>query len=218
MGRKPLPKTRSLNADKRNAWLKVIMPYFSEHGFSNVRMDELSTIVGVSKATFYKHFVSKEDLIQAILKWKTEEIAMALPILNNSSINYYERYFKSTELSFLAVSGLSNKFLSDMNSEYPELYKMLENFRAEVISVVEEFYFSAQRDGFVRPDVDIKTLSMVEDLVYAGAADHNFLGRYGSSLEEFLIKYIHFRSLAILINYNEETSIFFKNLISTLKK
>lgn len=217
MGRKPLPKTRSLNADKRNAWLKIILPHFSANGFSDVRMDELSTIVGVSKATFYKHFVSKEDLIQALLKWKIDEIALSMPILLDSSINYYERYLKSTELSCFAVSGLSNAFLSDLRMEYPDLYKLLESFRGELVESVEEFYRQAQRDGFIRSDLDIKILAMTEDLVYERAADPEFLNRYDSNLEEFLTKYIHFRSMAILTNYNEETATFFRNLISRIK-
>lgn len=217
MGRRPLPKTRSLNAEKRNAWLKIILPHFSANGFSDVRMDELSTIVGVSKATFYKHFVSKEDLIQALLKWKIDEISLSIPVLMDNSINYYERYLKSTELSCFAVSGLSNAFLADLKLEYPELYKQVENFRNELVKIVGEFYKQAQRDGFIRADLDIKILAMTEDLVYERAADPDFLSRYDSNLEEFLAKYIHFRSMAILTNYNEETAIFFKNLISRLK-
>lgn len=216
MGRKPLPKSRSLNADKRSAWLKIIMPHFSKTGFSGVRMDELSTIVGVSKATFYKHFISKGDLIQALLKWKMDEISKFIPLVNDDSISYYERYMKSSEMTCIAISGLSNVFLSDLKNEFPEMFEQIELFRTELIKHLERFYYQCQKDGFIKSEVDIKTLVMTEDIVYEMAASPEFLIRYDISLDEYLVKYIHFRSMAVLANYNEDASLFFKNLLGKL--
>ena len=212
MGRKPLPKARSLNVDKRNAWLKIIFPYFSKHGFPDVKMDQLSNLVGVSKATFYKHFISKEDLIQTLLKSKMDEISIAIPVLSDSQYTYQERYLKSTELSCIAIAGLSNIFLSDLKREFPLLHAELEFFRAQLLERVTAFYKEAQKDGFLRKDIDVRVLTMTEDVVYAAASDPDFLIRYNTTLEEFLVKYFHMRSLATLSNYTEETSQFFSNL------
>src|SRR6266705_6709155 len=40
---------------------------FLREGFSNIPVDEIATELAMSKKTFYKHFSSKEDLVQQIM-------------------------------------------------------------------------------------------------------------------------------------------------------
>ena len=41
---------------------------FFREGFASVSVDEISTNLAMSKKTFYKHFASKEDLVQQIME------------------------------------------------------------------------------------------------------------------------------------------------------
>lgn len=42
--------------------------HFSAHGFAGTKLDAIAATAGVSKTTVYKHFASKEDLFQAVLR------------------------------------------------------------------------------------------------------------------------------------------------------
>lgn len=52
---------------KRNAVLDAAQASFLELGYAQTRMDLVAERAGVSKATVYAHFASKEDLFSAVI-------------------------------------------------------------------------------------------------------------------------------------------------------
>ena len=53
--------------DRRTQYLDTAMRLFSRHGFVGTTMDMIITEVGGSKATLYKHFAAKEDLLTGLV-------------------------------------------------------------------------------------------------------------------------------------------------------
>src|SRR5947207_3100951 len=47
--------------------LRVASQLLTERGYSNLNMDDLADVVGISKPTLYQHFKSKEDLVSQVL-------------------------------------------------------------------------------------------------------------------------------------------------------
>ncbi|MGQ3014423.1 MAG: TetR/AcrR family transcriptional regulator [Flavobacteriales bacterium] len=212
MGRKPLPKQRTLDTEVRREWLKKLMPFFTKYGFSSIRMDEMAVQVGVSKATFYKHFISKEDLISSLLKWKIEEISGYMPMLLDSSTGFAERYFKAVEISLIGLGGISNVLLSDLEREYPELHKQLATFQKLNLKVLGEFYTEAKNAGFLKSSVDVKTLLIMEELILLQITDPNYLKQKQITLKDFFVKYLHIRSEAIVADFTPEMRAYFAQL------
>lgn len=78
-------KTNELDTDEKpefsapvkvkNKLFPTVVDFFSENDFHRVNMKKLSEISGVSTATIYKYFNSKEDLIFAILEENIMEIS-----------------------------------------------------------------------------------------------------------------------------------------------
>ncbi|TWI11630.1 TetR family transcriptional regulator [Lysobacter ruishenii] len=56
-----------MDVTKRLAILAAARRLFTRHGLEATNMDRLADVAGVSKATVYKHFQSKEHLFQAVL-------------------------------------------------------------------------------------------------------------------------------------------------------
>jgi AcrR family transcriptional regulator len=50
--------------------LKAVQECVARNGFEAVRMDEIARAVGISRATLYRHFGSKEDILDALLRWR----------------------------------------------------------------------------------------------------------------------------------------------------
>ena len=68
-------KRRPVDARKHEAILRHARRMFTTLGFSGTSMDELADAAGVSKATIYNHFDSKECLFETVLR----ELVQQLP-------------------------------------------------------------------------------------------------------------------------------------------
>jgi TetR/AcrR family transcriptional regulator, mexJK operon transcriptional repressor len=53
--------------DRRDQYLDVAMRLFAQHGFVGTSMDMVVTEVGGSKATLYRYFPSKDDLVTGLI-------------------------------------------------------------------------------------------------------------------------------------------------------
>ena len=69
---KPDPRVRRTQQLLRDAFLALVL----EHGFEAVRVSEIIARAGVNRATFYRHYRSKRDLLRS---W-TEEVGALLDI------------------------------------------------------------------------------------------------------------------------------------------
>ena len=54
--------------------LKTAEKLFSEQGFSETKISDIASLVGISDSTIYEHFKNKEGILFAIPKEKTQEI------------------------------------------------------------------------------------------------------------------------------------------------
>ncbi|MGE5477851.1 MAG: TetR/AcrR family transcriptional regulator [Bacteroidales bacterium] len=66
---------------KREAILDAAQECFLEHGFSSTSMDMVAARAGVSKATIYAHFQSKDELFGAIIQRRCDDHAEGLGTL-----------------------------------------------------------------------------------------------------------------------------------------
>lgn len=74
-----LCSTRS--SAKRSAILDAAQACFLDHGFSSTSMDMVAATAGVSKATIYAHFQSKDELFGAIIQRRCDDHAQGLGTL-----------------------------------------------------------------------------------------------------------------------------------------
>lgn len=61
-----------MSASKRDELLEKALQAFYQGGFYAVGMDRLAAETGVSKTSMYKHFSTKEELIEAVLRLRDE--------------------------------------------------------------------------------------------------------------------------------------------------
>ncbi len=71
--RRPAPRGRPKDPDKRAAIMEAAKHLFSRHGLDGVSMDALAAKAGVSKLTLYSHFESKDELFQTAVGEKCQE-------------------------------------------------------------------------------------------------------------------------------------------------
>jgi len=75
-------ETESRSEKKRRQILEAGLHLFMAQGFAETSMDQVTIKSGVSKATVYNHFPSKEILFEEAVRIHAEEIFTALPKLD----------------------------------------------------------------------------------------------------------------------------------------
>ena len=117
-------------------------------------MDDLAKELGISKKTLYAHFPSKIALLQAVLADKFAGIEAKLKEIKRA----YPRDFATALHELMAntqreLDEIKPPFVRDMRQKAPQVFKMVERRRAELIQrFLGRLFVEGQRTGMVRKD------------------------------------------------------------------
>ena len=104
----------SRSEQKRQQILEAGRELFMAQGFAETSMDQVTAKSGVSKATVYNHFPSKEILFEEAVRTRAEEVFAALPELDAQHVDPEEmltQYFHSLLQVLLSEDGACMCFL-----------------------------------------------------------------------------------------------------------
>lgn len=199
MGRTPVNKKRVTNKAKQDEIAHRLGQVFFEHGFSNTSTEELCDIAKKSKATIYKYFQSKEEIITYITNEKLSEIERFQVFLFAEELSFSERYKKAVMLVIEAFEGISHYFLTDLKNDYPELFEALATLKNFSIALLEDFYAKGVKAGAFR-NIDPKLLAANDDLFFTAILETEFLSDKSFSIHELFESYFNARFKGILKN------------------
>jgi len=163
---KPKKKARSADADSQRI-VEAARAHFFSHGFRSVTMDDLAEELAISKKTLYAHFPSKIALLEAVLadkfagvEAKLEEIKRAYPHDFPAALH---ELLASTQRE---LDEIKPPFVRDMRQKAPQVFKIVERRRAELIQhFFGKLFAEGQRTGMVRRDLPAEL--MIEILLAA---------------------------------------------------
>nr|WP_297784212.1 TetR/AcrR family transcriptional regulator [uncultured Allomuricauda sp.] len=161
---------------------KEILAYaienFTKFGSKRFSMDELAKSLGVSKKTLYKHFGSKEILVQESLSYYFGKIRANIDgyMLKNPNeeqplitIIYIYRQ------ALMTFQEISPSFLHGLNKYYPKAYEVYSQLKHDVVwEIVCPLLKKAQALEQVRKNVKVELvcslfLARMEETVYSRA-------------------------------------------------
>lgn len=129
---------------------------FLQRGFVPVTTGEIAETLGISKATLYKQFASKREILGASVdSIKTDVLAGVERLVADSSLDFLEKLVRL--MTFLGdwLSRLGRVLLRDLRRNAPEVWQEIDRFRREKILVNFSALLEAGVDeGVVRADLD----------------------------------------------------------------
>src|SRR5260370_27465177 len=157
--KKPSKRTQPADAGRQGI-VEAARTHFFSHGFRGVTMDDLAEELAISKKTLYAHFPSKIALLQAVLadkfagvEAKLEEIASAYPHDFPAALH---ELLANTQR---ALDEIKPPFVRDMRQKEPQVFKIVERRRAELIErFFGKLFVEGQRTGMVRKDIPAKLM------------------------------------------------------------
>jgi AcrR family transcriptional regulator len=145
---------------------------FFHQGFVRVTADDIAAELGISKATLYKEFRSKEEILLAVVREFMAEIAGRVDILiKDESLSFVERLAALFSLVGSRISQLGPLFLRDIQKSAPAVWKEIQEFRRDKIIINFKMILAAgHKQGLFRGDIDADLLmkmflKLVEEFV-----------------------------------------------------
>ena len=153
--------------------LTVARQHFFTHGFRSVTMDDLAAELGMSKKTLYLSFPSKSDLLRAVLLDKFQSVEADLDLITSeSSPDALAPLRRLLACMQRHTEEIKPPFVRDIRREAPEMFKLVETRRRELIQrYFGKLFTDGRRDGIIRKDIPIQV--MIEVLLGATEAIMN---------------------------------------------
>ncbi len=127
---------------------------FLARGFSKVTTDDIARSIGVSKKTLYKHFDSKEELLEASLFQMLGDTGLRIEkTVNDESTLFPEKLFSVRKIVLETVTSLKPEFLRDVRKNARSLWQKIEVFRREKLSAnISTLIKTGKSRGYIRND------------------------------------------------------------------
>jgi AcrR family transcriptional regulator len=129
--------------------------HFFAHGLRSVTMDDLAAELGMSKKTLYAEFPSKTDLLRAVLLDKFRSVDADLEqIMTQSSANALAGLQQLLACMQRHTEEIQPPFVRDIRREAPELFKLVESRRRELIQrYFGRIFDNGRREKIIRSDI-----------------------------------------------------------------
>jgi len=173
---------------KQNHYDKILdaaLTVFHERGFHDSGTQDIVTLAGVSKGSFYNHFKSKDALGLAVLEryWESHQTLLTLLRASNQTpLQRIETYFKS--VAYDDKGCLVGNFSTELagSDEFRQrLAKLFKAWVSEIATCISE----GQDEGTIRDDENATTLAEFVTTSYEGAIMKAKVDRDPAVLDRF---------------------------------
>ena len=142
--------------------LEAVRDRILAEGFSRLSVDEIATMFGMSKKTFYKFFPTKEELINQVADRIMAEGRISLAKIVGSDKDFISKLHELVSFVMLQSTRISKALQNDVERFAPDLWKRIEEFRKHRITdVFSHLVEQGIKEGDVRADVNKRIFLMV---------------------------------------------------------
>jgi AcrR family transcriptional regulator len=160
----------------RTRVLESAGPLFLSRGFVRVTADEIAEHLGISKATLYKAFSGKEEIVREVVRGILNDMGGRVErLVDDGSLGFVEKMVALMSFLGTRMARFEPVFVRDLQKHVPGLWKEVEKFRQDKIArnfkIILE---SGRREGYFRADVDLDLLlamfaSLVQEFINPAA-------------------------------------------------
>lgn len=137
----------------RDRIVEVSMEQFSSNGIKNVTMDNISSLLGISKRTLYEIFPDKETLLVCCMELSEIKAQEYLKIVLESSKNVMEMVLHVYQHTITRFQSLNPSFLQEI-TKYPKAYQLYLENREASSERAYQFFQDGVNQGLFRSDVN----------------------------------------------------------------
>ncbi len=197
MGRKSSDKIRKDSPQKKEELIRQLIPYLQEKGLQGVTMDNMAEAMNISKATVYKYFQSREEILAATIAVKLDEIKHFDAYLNDKKTEYLDRYKNAVQYLSEHISDITTIFLADLKTFFPHLWQLIDAFKEYCMNALKAYYNEGIRKGYfnkINPEIMVMTDQFFLDKL----TDPDFLVTHKLTIKQAFDEYFRMKFYGIM--------------------
>ncbi|MCX7569411.1 TetR/AcrR family transcriptional regulator [Tumebacillus sp. DT12] len=158
---------------KKKLVAKLLIP-IKKNGISHLRTDDIARHMDLSKATLYKYFSSKDEIIELVVELYVMYFVEMNEALEEAADSYVRGFQMAFEKMVLHANYGSEAFWTDLRELYPELMQRVHDGIAVRNRRLRAFYQRGMEAGvFVSLNPDL--LILQDELLFGKLVDPQFL-------------------------------------------
>lgn len=140
-------------SELRNRIVKTATMLFQQHGIKQVRMDDVASMLGISKKTLYGTFADKEALLLEVVKTTTEALHAEIKAIVTSTANVVEQIFLLYKRIIEHAREVNPLFFTEL-IRYAEVEAYFDRKHTEHARYVKEWLMLGVKQGLLREDIN----------------------------------------------------------------
>lgn len=137
-------------------------------------LEEIATAAGIGRATLYRYFSNREELLSAMAESSVQELATRIDEANLEAIPFEEAVARLAR----AILATGNKYVA-LNGDSTKYSEAGPDFDARVIEPIRALFHRGFADGFLRDDLTSDVLIDLFSGLIKGALDATVSGHRG---------------------------------------
>lgn len=144
---------------KKDAIIKTSLALFKEKGYTNVSINEIASLSGISTVSIYNYFNSKEGLVSECTNILMKDNIQMIRDLLDKKIDFKEKLLQAFSICF----GTHEQLLGEYFSPEALNDKVLVNLYGEHANkirtkILMEFIELGKKDGVIAPSISTQTI------------------------------------------------------------
>jgi len=156
--------------------LRATLELFQVHGIKKTTTHDIARKAGVSPATVYNHFGSKEDLIRAAVEYFLTGTAADFSQILKGELSFLEKMEKVLSFKSNMLGQYQGEFMQTLISEDPEIRHLIDSvYLTDMRQMIIDFYEEGKAQGYVNPELSTETIMRYLLIVRSGMAAESVL-------------------------------------------
>lgn len=190
-------------SSKREKLLVRLIPYIQKQGISQMKMEDAAKCMDISKATMYKYFDSKDEIVERLLEQYVRFLSNLILLEAPSKLSperisqpseeelkvYNESFAKAFRLMIKQTFFLTDILLQDLNGSYPQLSvklaQALDQFQKKLVA----YFDSGIEFGIFYPIPSAQIYLVQMDLMIRKLLDPKWLMMQNMTLKQALMDF-----------------------------
>ncbi len=156
--------------------LRATLELFQVHGIKKTTTNDIALKAGVSPATVYNHFGSKEDLVRATVKYFLTSTAADFNKIFKGDLSFLGKMEHILLYKSDMLGRYQGEFMQTIISEDPEIRHIVDSeYLTDIRQVTMNFYEEGKRQGYVNPELPTENILRYSEILRSGMAAESIL-------------------------------------------
>jgi AcrR family transcriptional regulator len=178
-------------------YIEKIKPVIRKNKFSQLKIDDIAKYMDISKVTLYKHFSSKDEIIEQVVEYNITYLQECDAVVKDHSVSFIERFQKTFLQSLICVIYLSDLFLNDLKEFYPHLFERLTAAQQNRNKNLQTFFESGMDQKFFNR-MNAVLFMVQDDAVLRRIMEPSFSIQYDVTMKQAIVDFYKMKEYQLL--------------------